>query len=70
MTTLLVILAVVALPVAAVVGYVSWRDRRRTATDEEPAATRAARVERHRRAAERAHAQSDGWNRGGHGYTG
>ncbi|MFI6131389.1 hypothetical protein [Micromonospora sp. NPDC051141] len=52
-----------------VVGHVSWRDRRRT-LDEDPTATRAARVERHRRAAERARAQHDGWNSGGHGFTG
>ncbi|MCP3785716.1 hypothetical protein NLX85_20335 [Micromonospora sp. A3M-1-15] len=70
MTTVLVTLAVVAVVVAAVVGYVSWRDRRRRATEEDPAAVRAARGEQHRRAAEREHAQHDGWNNGGHGFSG
>ncbi|WP_433287777.1 hypothetical protein [Micromonospora sp. CA-244673] len=70
MTTVLVTLAVMAALVAVVVGFVSWRDRRRRATDEDPAAVRAARGEQHRRAAEQAHAQHDGWNNGGHGFTG
>ncbi|NES30016.1 hypothetical protein GCE86_06940 [Micromonospora terminaliae] len=69
MTTVLVTLAVVAAVVAVMVGFVSWRDRRRAA-EEDPAAVRAARAERHRRAAEREHAQHDGWNNGGHGFTG
>ncbi|WBB76760.1 hypothetical protein O7602_15000 [Micromonospora sp. WMMD1128] len=60
---------IVVLLVAGVVGYVSWRDRRRT-IDEDPTAVRAARAERHRRAAEQARAQHDGWNSGGHGFTG
>ncbi|MCW3816073.1 hypothetical protein ONA91_16650 [Micromonospora sp. DR5-3] len=68
--TVLVVLAVVAAVVAAAVGYVGWRDRRRLSSDDEPGVVRAARAERHRRAAEREHVQSDGWNRGGHGFTG
>ena len=70
MTTVLVTLAVVAAVVAAMVGFVSWRDRRRRSTEEDPAAVRAARGEQHRRAAERAQAQHEGWNNGGHGFTG
>jgi type VI protein secretion system component VasK len=70
MTTVLVTLAVVAAVVAVTVGLVSWRDRRRRATDEDPAAVRAARGEQHRRAAEREHVQHEGWNNGGHGFTG
>ncbi|WP_262286132.1 hypothetical protein [Micromonospora sp. MA102] len=70
MATILVTLAVVAAVVAVVAGFVSWRDRRRRATEEDPVAVRAARAEQHRRAAEREHAQHDGWNNGGHGFTG
>ncbi|MEV0157174.1 hypothetical protein AB0H57_26080 [Micromonospora sp. NPDC050686] len=70
MTTVLVTLAVLAVAVAAVVGYVRLRHRRRSAGGEDEAAVRGARSERHRRAAERAQAQHDGWNRGGHGFTG
>ncbi|MBY8875898.1 hypothetical protein K7640_29125 [Micromonospora sp. PLK6-60] len=70
MTTVLVTLAVLAVAAAAVLGYVRLRDRRRSPGDEDAAAVRAARAERHRRAAEREHAQHDGWNRGGHGFTG
>jgi uncharacterized iron-regulated membrane protein len=70
MTTVLVTLAGVGALVAAVVGYVAWRDRRRLSSDDDPGVMRAARAESHRRAAEREHAQSDGWNRGGHGFTG
>ncbi|MFG3602897.1 hypothetical protein [Micromonospora chersina] len=70
MTTVLVTLAVVAVVVATALGYVSWRGRRRRAAEEDPAVLRAARGEQHRRAAERAHAQHDAWNNGGHGFTG
>jgi hypothetical protein len=70
MTTVLVALAVVAAVVAVLVGYVSWRDRRRQAAEEDPAAVRAARAEQHRRAAEREHVQHESWNNGGHGFTG
>lgn len=66
----MVVLAVLAVLVAAAVAYVSWRDRRRLSSDDDPEVVRAARGERHRREAERQHAQSDGWNRGGHGFTG
>ncbi|SCG73904.1 hypothetical protein GA0070613_5411 [Micromonospora inositola] len=64
------VLAVFALLVAVAVAYVGWRDRRRLSSDDDPEVVRAARGERHRRVAERQHAQSDGWNRGGHGFTG
>ncbi|KAB1912259.1 hypothetical protein [Micromonospora sp. AMSO31t] len=70
MTTVLVTLAVVATVVAVVVVFVSWRDRQRRAFQEDPEAVRAARAEQHRRAAEREHVQHDGWNNGGHGFTG
>ncbi|WP_406044429.1 hypothetical protein OG799_08060 [Micromonospora sp. NBC_00898] len=70
MRTFVVVLAVFALLVAAAVAYVGWRDRRRLSSDDDPEVVRAARAEGHRREAERQHAQSDGWNRGGHGFTG
>lgn len=70
MRTFLVVLAVFALLVVAAVAYAGWRDRRRPSSDDDPEVVRAARGERHRRESERQHAQSDGWNRGGHGFTG
>lgn len=70
MTTVAVVSALVALLVAVVVGYVRWRDRRRSAPEEDRGVAGAARARWHRRAAERERAQSDGWNRGGHGYLG
>ncbi|MFR9779067.1 hypothetical protein ACL02O_23810 [Micromonospora sp. MS34] len=48
MTTLLVALAVVALVLAAPVGYVSWRDRRRSTPDESHGAAVDAESRRHR----------------------
>ncbi|GHJ54880.1 hypothetical protein Nm8I071_41870 [Nonomuraea sp. TT08I-71] len=69
MTTVLVA-AVGLVLLGMVVGYVSGRGRRRRVTEEDPAVLRAARGEQHRRAAERAHAQHDAWNNGGHGFTG
>lgn len=68
MTAVLVAVGLLLLG-AGVVGYVWRRDKHRT-VDEDPAAARAARAERHRRAAERARAEHDGWNSGGHGFTG
>lgn len=68
MTTVLVALAAAALLMTVIVGYVSWRDRRRAATGEDRAAVRAARAEWHRRAAEREHEYGDGWNRDSGGY--
>ncbi|MFE9206467.1 hypothetical protein [Micromonospora sp. NPDC007230] len=70
MTAVLMTLAAVAALVATLFAYVGWRDRRRRSADDDPAVVRAARTESHRRAAEREHAQSDAWNRGGHGFTG
>ncbi|MFU8852372.1 hypothetical protein ACNAW0_15490 [Micromonospora sp. SL1-18] len=70
MTAVMVVLAMAAALLATVFGYVGWRDRRRVSSDDDPAVLRAARAERHRRAAEREHAQHDGWNNGGHGFTG
>ncbi|MFU8871467.1 hypothetical protein [Micromonospora sp. SL4-19] len=67
MMAFLVVLAVAAVLLAALFGYVGWRDRHRLSSDDDRAVVRAARSESYRRAAERDHAQSDGWNRGGHG---
>ncbi|MFE9690334.1 hypothetical protein [Micromonospora sp. NPDC005806] len=48
MTTILVVVAAVALLVTAVVGYVSWRDRQRSIPDEDGTAARDAESRRHR----------------------
>jgi uncharacterized iron-regulated membrane protein len=66
MTIMLMALAVLALLMAVFAGYVGWRDRRRSAADEDRAAT--ARAEQHRWAAQREHPQGDGWNQAGSGY--
>jgi hypothetical protein len=55
MTTVLVTLAVVAVAV----GYVSWRDRRRSIPDEDRAAGRSARARQSRYEGERHAAQGD-----------
>ncbi|MFC0033267.1 hypothetical protein ACFFMM_27475 [Micromonospora chaiyaphumensis] len=64
MTTVLVTLAVVAAVVAVAVGFVSWRDRRRSTPDEERGAERDAESRRHRYEASRHASQSDTVRRG------
>ncbi|MET8834583.1 hypothetical protein ABZV78_11790 [Micromonospora sp. NPDC004540] len=59
MTTVLVTLAVVAAVVAAAVGYVSWRDRRRSTPDEDRGAERDAESRRHRYEAQRHASQGE-----------
>ncbi|MEU4479159.1 hypothetical protein AB0F68_13990 [Micromonospora sp. NPDC023966] len=57
--TTLVTLAVVGVVVAVAVGYVSWRDRRRSIPDEDRAAGRSARARQSRYEGERHAAQGD-----------
>lgn len=67
MTTVLVVLAIVAVLVAAVFGYVAWRDRMRLASADDAAAARDARAHQQRYEAERHGSQGDTWQRGQHG---
>ncbi|WP_446220328.1 hypothetical protein [Micromonospora sp. IBHARD004] len=62
MTTILVVLAVLAVVVAGAYGAVAWRERRSAPGD--PAAAREARVRQHRYEAERHGSQGDTWQRG------
>ncbi|WP_319463453.1 hypothetical protein [Micromonospora sp. RTP1Z1] len=62
MTTILVVLAVLAVLVGGAYGAVAWRDRRPTSDD--PAAAREARARQHRYEAERHGSQGDTWQRG------
>ncbi|MEU8265083.1 hypothetical protein AB0C02_31295 [Micromonospora sp. NPDC048999] len=59
MTTILVASAVAVVLVAAAVGYVSWRDRRRSTPDEDRAATRSAQADQQRYERERHGLQAD-----------
>ncbi|GAA4580331.1 hypothetical protein GCM10023176_59680 [Micromonospora coerulea] len=64
MTTVLVVLVVVAVLVVAMLGYVAWRDRGRRMAGDDPARVRDAEVRRHRYEAERHGSQGDLWQRG------
>ncbi|MFU8852373.1 hypothetical protein ACNAW0_15495 [Micromonospora sp. SL1-18] len=64
MTTIVVAVTVVAVVVAAAVGYVSWRDRRRSIPDEDRTAARSAQADQQRYERERHGAQADTVRRG------
>ncbi|MCI4067014.1 hypothetical protein MRQ36_32390 [Micromonospora sp. R77] len=63
MTTMLMVLAVLAVVFAAVFGHLAYRDRRRIGPDEDRAAVRDARAARHRDTAQWQHPESDGIRR-------
>ncbi|MFC4147735.1 hypothetical protein ACFO0M_15875 [Micromonospora mangrovi] len=63
MTTILTVLAVLAVILAAVFGHLALRDRRRRGTDEDRAAVRDAHATRHRETAQWQHPESDGIRR-------
>lgn len=64
MTTLWVVLAILAVGAVAAFGYVAWRDRRRTDSTEDATAGRDARSRQQRYEADRHGSQGDTWHRG------
>ena len=64
MTTLWVVVGILALLLVGSFGLVAWRDRRRLSSADDSAAARDARAVQERYAAERHGQQGDTWQRG------
>ncbi|MCM0674285.1 hypothetical protein NCC78_06220 [Micromonospora phytophila] len=67
MTTMWVLLGIVAVLILGTFGYLAWRDRARLSSPEDTTADRDARAVQERYAAERHGTQGETWRRGNDG---